>query len=71
MELLEIEKELKGEGRAAALEKYDRTLVALARRCREALDVGVPPEEFRKLEELDGAVTVARKVMRLQMKGQE
>lgn len=71
MELLEIEKELAGEDRMAALEKYDRMLVALARRCREALDAGVPPDEFRKLESLDGAVTVARKVMRLQVKGQE
>lgn len=69
MELLEIEKELAGEERMAALEKYDGRLVALARRCREKLDAGVPPEEFRKLESLNEAVTVARKVMRLQVKG--
>ena len=69
MELLEIERELAGEERMAALEKYDRRLVALARRCREAMDAGVPPEEFRKLESLNEAVTVARKVMRLQVKG--
>ena len=68
MELLEIEKELKGEGRMAALEKYDRSLVALARRCREAMDAGVSPEEFRKLEDLDEAVTVARKLLRLQVR---
>ena len=68
MELLEIERELKGDERMAALEKYDRVLVALARRCRAAMDAGVPPEEFRKLEALDEAVTVARKVMRLQMR---
>ena len=68
MELLEIERELKGEERMAALEKYDRVLVALARRCRAAMDAGVPPEEFRKLEALDEAVTVARKVMRLQVR---
>lgn len=68
MELLEIERELAGEERMAALEKYDRRLVALARRCREAMDAGVPPEEFRKLESLNEAVTVARKVMRLQVK---
>lgn len=69
MELLEIERELAGEERMAALEKYDRRLVALARRCRETMDAGVPPEEFRKLESLNEAVTVARKVMRLQVKG--
>ena len=69
MELLEIERELAGEDRMAALQKYDRSLVALSRRCREAMDAGVPPEEFRKLEALDDAVTVARKVMRLQVKG--
>ena len=70
MELLEIERELAGEGRMTALQKHDRILVALARRCRAAMDAGVPPEEFRKLEALGDAVTVARKVMRLQVKGQ-
>ena len=69
MELLEIERELAGEERMAALEKYDGRLVALARRCREVMDAGMPPEEFRKLESLNEAVTVARKVMRLQVKG--
>ena len=68
MELLEIEKELKGEERMVALEKYDQKLVALGERCRAAMDVGVSPDEFRKCEALDEAVTVARKLLRLQVK---
>lgn len=68
MELLEIERELAGKGRLAALEKYDRRLVALGSRCREAMDAGLPPEMFRKCELLGEAVTVARKLLRLQAK---
>ena len=68
MELLEIEKELKGEGRAAALEKYDRQLVALDERCRAAMGAGLPPDEFRMCGTLAEAVTVARKLLRLQVK---
>ena len=68
MELLEIEKELAGEGRMAALEKYDRTLVALQERCRAAMDEGLPREEYGKCEGLAEAVTVARKLLRLQVR---
>ena len=66
MELLEIEKELAGRDRMAALARYDGVLVALEGRLRAALAYGVPPAEYPRCRELDEAVTVARKLMRLQ-----
>lgn len=68
MELLEIEKELRGPDGRAAVERYDRVLVALAERCRAAMDAGLPPSEFPKCESLADAVTVARKLIRLAAK---
>ena len=52
-----------------ALEKYDRTLVALGERLDAALRAGLPPEEYGKCEELKAANVVARKLLRLQVKG--
>ena len=69
MELLEIEKELAGDDRMAAMERYDSVLRALAVRVGGALRAGVPPEEFGRCNELVEAVTVARKLLRLQVKG--
>ena len=69
MELLEIEKELAGEDRMAAMERYDSVLRELAARVGDALRAGVPPEEFGRCNDLVEAVTVARKLLRLQVKG--
>ena len=68
MELLEIEKELAGEGRLEALKRYDGVLAALGRRVGDAIKAGLAPEEYAKCEVLNEAVTVARKVMRLQVR---
>ena len=63
--LLEIEKELAGPGKEAALARYDAVLVALERRLEAAMKEGMPPEEFPKAEELREANTLARKILRL------
>ena len=68
MELLEIEKELAGPGREDALRRYDAQLVALERRLEEAMKTGLSPDEFAKCEPLGEAVTVARKLLRLQVR---
>ena len=63
--LLEIEKELAGPGREAALARYDAVLVALERRLEAAMKKGLPPDEFPKAEALREANTLARKILRL------
>ncbi len=63
--LLEIEKELAGPQKEAALAKYDAVLSALAARIDAALQAGLPPDEFPKVEALKEANTVARKILRL------
>ena len=63
--LLEIEKELAGPGREAALARYDAVLVALGRRLEAATKEGLPPEEFPRAEALREANTLARKILRL------
>ena len=68
MELLEIEKELAGPDRENAMAGYDRTLVALDERLTEALRAGVPPAEYPRHEELQKAVVIARKLLRLQVR---
>lgn len=68
MELLEIEKELAGPGREEALRKYDAQLVTLERRLEEAMKAGLTPDEFAKCEPLGEAITVARKLLRLQVR---
>ena len=65
MELLAIERELKGPDGMEALEKYDRVLVALGERLGVALREGLPPDEYARCEELDRANTIARKLLRL------
>jgi len=69
MELLEIEKELAGPDRMKAMERYDAVLVALDARRREALAKGVPPAEYARVKALGETVTVARKLLRLQVRG--
>ena len=68
MELLEIEKELAGPEREEALRTYDAQLVALERRLEAAMKAGLSPDEFAKCEPLAEAVTIARKLLRLQMR---
>ena len=68
MELLEIEKELGGPNGVEAMERYDRVLVALEARRAQALKVGVAPAEFPRVEALGEAITLARKLLRLQIK---
>ena len=63
--LLEIEKELAGPDREAALARYDAVLVALERRIEAAMKKGLPPDEFPKAEALREANTLARKILRL------
>ena len=69
MELLEIERELAGENGETALENYDGMLVALGERLRVTMAKGVPPADYRKHRELAESVLVARKLLRIQMKG--
>ena len=63
--LMEIEKELAGPSKEVALARYDRVLVGLAARIDDAMKVGLPPEEFPKVEALRNANTLARKILRL------
>ena len=63
--LMEIEKELAGPQKEAALAKYDAVLSALARRIDAAMKAGLPPEEFPRVEELAEANVLARKILRL------
>ena len=63
--LMEIERELAGPRKEAALAKYDAVLSALAERIDAALQAGLPPDEFPKVEALKEANTVARKILRL------
>ena len=63
--LMEIEKELAGPRKEAALAKYDAVLSALAERIDAAMQAGLPPDEFPKVEALKEASTVARKILRL------
>jgi len=66
MELLEIERELAGPDRQEAVRRYDDRLVALEARRAAAVRAGLPPDEFRRCEALGEAVTLARKLIRLQ-----
>ena len=63
--LMEIEKELAGPQKEAALAKYDAVLSALARRIDAAMKAGLPPEEFPRVSELGEANVLARKILRL------
>lgn len=69
MELLEIERELAGPEKMMALQKYDGMLVALGARLDAALAEGLPPDEFARCEGLGEAIVLARKLLRLQVKG--
>ncbi len=68
MQLLEIERELAGPDGAAALARYDAVLTGLAARAKVAMDKGLPRGEFERCAALENAVTLARKLLRLQVK---
>ena len=63
--LLEIERELAGPDKEAALARYDAVLVKLGERISAALEAGLPPDEFPRVEALQEANTTARKILRL------
>ena len=63
MQLLEIEKELSGTESEAALAKHDAVLAALEERIAEAMRVGLPPDEYSRVEELREANLTARKIL--------
>ena len=63
--LMEIEKELAGPQREAALARYDAVLSALAKRIDAAMKAGLPPDEFPRVDALREANTIARKILRL------
>ena len=65
LRLLEIEKELAGLDREAALAKYDAVLKRLGERIEAAMNAGLSPEEFPKVEELKESNILARKILRL------
>lgn len=63
--LLQIEKDLSGPDRDAALARYDAVLVNLDRRIEAAMKEGLSPDEFPRVEALREANTLARKILRL------
>ena len=65
MQLLELERELSGAERDAALARHDAILVNLDARINDALREGLPPDEFSRVDQLREATLVARKILRL------
>ena len=63
--LLEIEKELAGPDKEAALARHDKVLLGLSARIDDALRQGLPPDEYQKVSALQEANTTARKILRL------
>ena len=65
MQLLEIEKELSGPDRDAALARHDAVLSALEERIAEAMRTGLAPDDYSRVEQLREANLVARKILRI------
>ena len=63
--LLQIEKDLSGPEKDAALARYDAVLVGLDKRIGAAMKEGLSPEEYARVEVLREANTLARKILRL------
>ena len=63
--LLEIEQELAGPDKDAALVRYDAILSNLDKRINAAMKEGLPHDEFARVEALREANTLARKILRL------
>ena len=68
MNLLDIEKELAGEDGEAAMKRYDQMLADLDQRIVQALNDGLPPNEYSAATQLKEAVLLARKVLRLSLR---
>ena len=64
-QLLALERELSGPDTQEALARHDAVLVGLENRLAAALNEGVSPEEYPKLESLREANVLARKLLRL------
>ncbi len=71
MELLQIEKELASPQAADYLAKYDAQLIALGQRLEAAQAGGMAPADFAKCEGLSEVITIARKLLRIQMRGEK
>jgi hypothetical protein len=56
---------LSGAESEAALAKHDAVLAALEGRIAEAMRVGLPPDEYSRIDELREANLVARKILRI------
>lgn len=65
LRLLEIERELAGPDKEAALARYDKMLSTLGARIEETLKQGLSPDEYHKVALLQEANTIARKILRL------
>ena len=65
LRLMDIERELSGPGRDAALAKYDAVLAALSARVDAAMKEGLPPAEFPRAKALaDGRVFSAEDALK-------
>lgn len=65
MQLLELERDLSGADRDAALARHDEILANLEARMSAALREGLPPDDYSRVEQLREANLVARKILRL------
>lgn len=63
--LLEIERELAGPDKKAALARYDKVLADLSARIDDAMRTGLSTDEYPKVEALKEANITARKILRL------
>ena len=63
--LMELERELSGPDRDAALARHDALLARLNERIESAMRSGLPPDEFAKVDALKEANVLARKILRL------
>ena len=69
LRLLKIEEELAGPDAAEAMARYDGQLIELDARIRAAQLSGLSPNEYAQVDGLREAVVVARKILRLTVKG--
>lgn len=68
MKLLDIEHALSGPDKLEALQRYDAVLIGLDERLTQALNTGLPREDYLRAEKLKAATLVARKLLRLAVK---
>ena len=67
--LMEIERELASSGKEEALARYDGILSRLDKRLEGALKEGLAPDEYEDATALKEANLVARKILRLTVRG--